>query len=226
MSKQSESVVNIWRIPTTDNPVQLAHYCELLSDDEIQRSNKIMHPEACNTYVTVHAVLRSLLGQQLNLAPKSIQFDNPPNKKPRISHADNISFNLSHSQSVSIIAVSKQHEVGVDIETMQTKRNINAIAQRFFTKKESDWIAGMNEKMKSPAFHQLWCHKEALLKGQGSGLQGGLDIICLAEHDLNKPFYYKDWSILSLSAPENEKAAIAVNSKQIKINEYTWTHNT
>jgi len=222
----TESVTDVWRVETINDPTQLQKYQSILSAEEHSRSKHIVHPGARATYITVHAALRYLLGQKLKLAPQDIQINTADNKKPHLSAPDNLFFNLSHSQSISLIAISSQHEVGVDIESIQMQRDITAIAHRFFSKKEFNWLQDMPDDMRIKIFHQLWCHKEALLKGQGTGIQGGLDKVCLAGHDFNKPFHINDWTIQSLTTHNVESAAIAVNSKQIKIIENKWDKAT
>jgi len=222
----TETVTDVWRVETINDPTQLQKYQSVLSAEELSRSQHIARPEARATYITVHAALRYLLAQKLNIAPQNIQINTADNKKPHINAPDILFFNLSHSQSISLIAISSQHEVGVDIESIQMQRDITAIASRFFSKKEFIWLQDMSDDIRIKIFHQLWSHKEALLKGQGTGIQGGLDKVCLAGHDFNKPFHINDWTIQSLTTHNFESAAIAVNSKQINIIEKKWNEAT
>jgi 4'-phosphopantetheinyl transferase len=89
--------------------------------------------------------------------------------------ANAIRFNLSHSHGRALIAVSKDREVGVDLEKILADRDVTALARRFFAPQEQVLImsAGLAERHSS--FSRIWVAKEAVLKARGSGLTFPLD---------------------------------------------------
>ena len=95
------------------------------------------------------------------------------NGKPYLPGCPHIHFNLSHSGSRALAAFAGV-ETGCDIEQIQQADL--ALAQRFFTRKEYDFIAGQQgSEEQNEAFFRLWTLKESLLKAVGTGLSLSLD---------------------------------------------------
>ena len=98
------------------------------------------------------------------------------NGKPYIE-GKNIYFNLSHSETRVICAVSDK-EVGCDTELI-TDIELE-IADRFFYRAEKEYIdaiTDMNEKKE--AFFRLWTLKESFMKAVGMGMELELDSFCV-----------------------------------------------
>lgn len=95
------------------------------------------------------------------------------NGKPYLPRYPHIHFNLSHSGS-RVLAVFAGVETGCDIEQVQ-KADLD-LAERFFTRKEYDFIAGQpGREQQDEAFFRLWTLKESFLKAVGAGLMLPLD---------------------------------------------------
>lgn len=93
--------------------------------------------------------------------------------KPYLPQYPQIHFNLSHSGSKAL-AVFAEVETGCDIEQVQEADL--ALAERFFTRKEYDFIAGQQgRRRQDEAFFRLWTLKESFLKAVGTGLMLPLD---------------------------------------------------
>ena len=95
------------------------------------------------------------------------------NGKPYLPRYPHIHFDLSHSGS-RVLAVFAEVETGCDIEQVQPADL--ALAQRFFTPKEYDFIAGQQgREAQDTAFFRIWTLKESFLKAVGTGLGLSLD---------------------------------------------------
>lgn len=93
--------------------------------------------------------------------------------KPYLKGFPNLFFNLSHSGSYVVLAMSNQ-EVGVDLQ--EIKPTNFKIAKRFFTKEEAESVESIQEEeQKSRMFFRLWAAKESYIKLTGKGLAQGLD---------------------------------------------------
>ena len=96
--------------------------------------------------------------------------------------ANNIYFNVSHSDDTIVIAFSELHPVGVDIE------KIKPIDDKL--KKEVLSMEEYNSMKNDEDFYALWTSKEALLKCIGTGISTRLnDVPALP---LNGEKHYKD----------------------------------
>ena len=111
--------------------------------------------------------LRQVLSSYLEQEPEEICFEKNPNGK--LEHPK-IFFNLSHSQELAVIAVSRIGPVGVDIEYFRDIKNLLAIAKRFFFFNEFTYLESLSGEPQTIAFLKLWTAKEALVKVRGSRL--------------------------------------------------------
>ena len=132
--------------------------------------------------------LFSLAQKWLNIDTKP-RLTNESNGKPFFEDYPNFHFNISHSEDLIAVAVSKT-SVGVDIEIL---RDVNLdIAGRFFAKKET------RTTQTSRDFLYVWTRKEALLKRTGEGLKGIREAQVLENSEI-KTFEEKGF-ILSVSS--------------------------
>lgn len=92
--------------------------------------------------------------------------------------------NWSHSGDGLLVALGEGMQVGIDLERHRPRPRALALAQRFFTAAEAQWLAGHDTPdALDLAFQRLWCAKEAVLKAHGHGLSFGLDRLCFEQHD-------------------------------------------
>jgi 4'-phosphopantetheinyl transferase len=66
------------------------------------------------------------------------------------------------------------HEIGIDVENSIRKIDIN-IANRFFSKQESEVLGQTMENEKQNLFFDFWTLKESYIKARGRGLSIPLD---------------------------------------------------
>lgn len=222
----TDNRVEIWQIPTANAENELDLLFEYLSPDERVRANNIYSNEKKRTYITSHAATRVILGNLLGTAPQKIDIQTGSHGKPVIG-SSNIQFNLSHTQSLSLLGISMQNNVGIDIETIKPAREFLAIAKRFFNPSEYAWLKDLEQNELPGYFYQLWCFKEAYLKGTGTGLQGGLENLSLSKEDLKldkffSPLKDSSWQVMPLYISNGYKAALALENESHMINMHCW----
>lgn len=79
-----------------------------------------------------------------------------------------IHYSLSHSGNLVMVAISK-YPVGLDIQLMEDK-DFSKLANRFFNKKELEYLNAETSDSVKTKFYKLWCAKEAYGKRSGEGL--------------------------------------------------------
>lgn len=163
-----------------DQPGETQAAMEILSDSEKQHLEKIISPDHKVAFLTARSNLRRILGQRTNQPASALQFQTGPHGKPKISDPS-VHFNLSHSGGVAALAISSTISVGVDIEKIRPVKK--EIARRFFTSNEADQIEKAEGLELKKLFLKCWTQKEAVLKANGMGLQGGLDSFQVALDD-------------------------------------------
>jgi phosphopantetheinyl transferase len=89
------------------------------------------------------------------------------NGKPSIA---GLFFSISHSKNHLVQAFSLKSELGIDVEFIQYKRNILALAKRYFHAKEFEFLQAQSAAHACRLFYSLWSRKEAVCKAQGGRL--------------------------------------------------------
>ena len=99
------------------------------------------------------------------------------NGKPRLLHGTGIHFNLSHSGTRVLCAVS-DHEIGCDVE--QIKHADLQLARRCFHPGEyAALLKCPDEARRDDLFYRLWTLKESFMKATGLGFQLPLNQFCV-----------------------------------------------
>jgi len=103
-----------------------------------------------------------------------------PSGKPLLTFRDgrpqSLHVSVAHGGGLAVAAVCEHGPIGVDVEHVDTRRNLVAIARRFFAAEESAQLEACEGDERSLLFHQWWTRKEAVLKATGHGLRGGLTV--------------------------------------------------
>lgn len=118
--------------------------------------------------------LRRVLSAYLHRRVDAAGIEIGAHGKPALA-AGGFAFNLSHSGSAAVVALTRGVEVGVDLESPGRPRPHAELARRYFCDSEADSIENMPEALRESAFLRLWTAKEAVLKALGRGLAFGLD---------------------------------------------------
>ena len=84
-------------------------------------------------------------------------------------------FNVSHSQGLAVVAVTRHREIGVDVEEVRPLPDAQPIAERCFSGEENRVFLGVPAADRLAAFFNCWTRKEAYLKALGDGLARPLD---------------------------------------------------
>jgi 4'-phosphopantetheinyl transferase len=195
--------VDLWRAQLDLDQLQLSAFSSTLSADEIDRSRRFHRNVDRQRFVARRGWLRRILGDYLGVHPEVLRFARDANGKPRLAGAasQRLRFNMSHSGGLALYAVCTDREVGVDIERVSEDVDIDALAQRVFSKTEQETLAALPADRRVRAFFECWTRKEAHLKAIGVGLSG------LEPYDDDDA---ANWSLHSVDAGSGYAAALAV----------------
>lgn len=126
-------------------------------------------------FVVARGLLRAVLARYAAEGDRrSLVLLEEPGGKPRLA-CDTVRFSLSRSDDLALIAVSRDHELGVDVERVRDDVDMLAVAEQFFAPGETAGLRAVAEAGRASAFFELWTRKEAYLKGTGDGIIRGLD---------------------------------------------------
>jgi len=155
-----------------DVPETAAGCYAALSGDERNRSARLRFTRDWRRFVVTRGVLRELLGRYLRTHPGQVRFVYNPFGKPALSpeFGSRLTFNVSHSGDLALIAIATDSDIGVDLECIREQPDYVDIARRFFSAAEVDQLNRLPSHLHAPAFLSCWTKKEAYVKARGEGL--------------------------------------------------------
>lgn len=198
-----------------------------MSETEQARAKKFQFDKDRRLFAISHAALRSILSRYLHTAPARLEFAAGPNGKPGFAgdSCGDLCFNLSHSGTSALIAVTLKREIGSDIELIKKDFVFVEIAEHFFTNREVAALRALPDSLQRQAFYQCWTSKEAFLKAKGTGLSGTLDEV---EITLDKNQSVRilanvsGWSLIELPPLTDYASAVAIEGSPLPVNCYRW----
>jgi 4'-phosphopantetheinyl transferase len=164
--------VHLWRAPLTDLAV-LPSCFAVLSHRERLTAESFVFDRDRHHYAISHGAVRMVLSRYSGIAPEALEFETGANGKPSlVQRFTDLRFNLSHTDGLALIAVTRGRDVGVDVERIDPEMEFDDIAAHYFEPREL-WdlqIAPASER--ASRFFEVWTRKEACLKATGEGLIG------------------------------------------------------
>ncbi len=197
---------------------------EVLSAAERSRAERFRFEKDRNRFIVSHAALREILSGYTGRDPASIEFETLAHGKPALVDAP-LRFNLSHSAELALVAVAAGCELGVDIERIRPQLEMEAIARRFFSERETEALLEYSEAEREPAFFRCWTRKEAYVKALGGGLT-----IPLASFEVSLDAGSAElvrggdgrWALHALEVNDSYAAALAVEGEPGEIRVRRW----
>ncbi len=171
----AQDEVHIWHLALEVEAARVEECCALLPEDERGRAARFHFKKDRHHFVVGHGYLRLILGRYLNLAPKQLRFTYSQYGKPALAHPSRLNFNLSHSHTAALLAVTTAANVGVDIEQIREDFPCLEVAKHFFSHREQAALAALPPEVQPQAFFDCWTRKEAYIKARGEGLSLPLD---------------------------------------------------
>jgi len=166
-----EGALHLWKWETGHAAEAPQADRRLLSPSELHRAEAMGNPALRNSFIMNRSAKRRILGAYLNLSPERIRFGYGPRGKPHIEHpTTDLQFNLSHSGTVSLLAVTRACEIGIDLEQVRQRSHMPAIARRMFGPERAQQLEALPEEERLRMFYVYWTWLEARVKTRGGGL--------------------------------------------------------
>lgn len=159
--------VHVWRFALDGAWPEIGR---TLAPAEHERAERFVFERDRTRFMRGRQALRALLGAYLRQDPAHVVLQAGEHGKPRVDPAHGLGFNLSHAGDEAIAAFSRSPDVGIDIETVQPRGDLAALAATVFTEAERSELAAVAEAQRLEAFLSGWTRKEACLKAVGFGL--------------------------------------------------------
>lgn len=168
-------VVHLWQRRLSATGAEISACYELLSSEEQERARRFRVERPRSEFVLTRGTLRSLLAQYLGGVPQEVRFRYASRGKPALEGDRGLSFNVSHTNGLALMAFVKQRAIGVDVENMGREVEAERLAERFFSEHERQALRLLGGDELLAAFFRCWTRKEAYIKAKGDGLSLPLD---------------------------------------------------
>ena len=203
-----------------------ANFLWILSNNEIERVNKIRVEKKKHQHIITKGMIKKLLSNILNKDPYKIELLYNTHGKPFINEKYNgssVEFNTSHSGEYALIAITLDNKIGVDIQKIKPEVDFKALSNRFFSNDEKHELMKLDEHKQQDAFYLGWVRKESFIKATGMGVAYGLDRFSVP---LNKEdnsnvvisdYKNKKWHCYDLIEFSNYKTALTTCANNVDI---------
>jgi 4'-phosphopantetheinyl transferase len=227
--------IHVWRASLDRTPSEIRSFLHNLSADERARADRFYFERDREHFIVARGMLRAILGHYVNRAPESLSFCYASHGKPALageSDGDAIRFNLSHSHGVALYAVSRNREVGIDIEHIRSELAVLEVAERFFAQREVAVLRTLPPEVQRQAFFRCWTRKESYIKARGEGLSLPLDQFEFSSDSegpqpilriQRDPSEASRWSFQDLTPAAGYAAALAVEGRGWQLICWEWS---
>jgi 4'-phosphopantetheinyl transferase len=169
---ESRLPFRVWRVDTdgAPDPSDLA----VVDSAERDRGRRFVRESDRNAFLKTRAALRRLLGRLAGAEPQTIKFEENAWGKPLLAgkSASAISFSVSHTDGLSVIAVSDGRKIGIDVERDRCVADRDRIATNVFGASMARALSCLQDAVQDGAFLRLWTAAEAFVKATGTGFAG------------------------------------------------------
>lgn len=229
-----EDEVHVWRIDLGAPALRRSSLWHLLDETERARAERFHFGHDRDRFVATRGTLRVILGRYLDRDPARIVLVYGPQGKPALDPATNdtrMSFNVSHSEELALLAFGSGRRVGVDVERLRPRLAEDHIARRFFSPREAATLDALPPEQRIIAFFNCWTRKEAFVKASGEGLSLPLDHfdVSLAPGEpamllrtAPDPAEARRWWLAALDAGPGYAAALAVEAPSPRLQYRPW----
>jgi 4'-phosphopantetheinyl transferase len=161
--------LHLWRFRTDSSAATVSSLQQSLAEDEIARAARFLSPTKQQQFIVSRGYLRLILGCYLQCPPAAVAFDYTDQGRPFLTEEDKtLDFNLSHSGVWGVIAISRS-TVGVDVELIRVKQNLQSLAEYAFDADEFRSFVSYVPTRQQRGFYRIWTAKEARYKCPGKG---------------------------------------------------------
>ncbi|MFC1433735.1 4'-phosphopantetheinyl transferase superfamily protein [Streptacidiphilus sp. N1-3] len=207
--------VQVWLVPDQRSEATLTDLLAVLDAEERRRADAYRSADDRRRFIVAHGAVRHIVSRCLGAPAEELRWQRGPHGKPELTGRwTGTQVNLSHSDEVSMVAVSTTRRVGVDVQRVLPRVDATAMANRYFPPEEIRLIrAAPDAESRADRFARLWARKEALVKAHGGRLTQGLRIpVHTPGRVPGSPdaAWSRGYRITDVPAPRGYRAAVAL----------------
>lgn len=156
-----------------DAPGARERYEALLDAEEKDRMRRFRFERDRDLFLLSHALLRLTLSRYATQDPRDWSFVRNAWGRPELptgAAQPALRFNLSHTHGLAACAVTRESEIGVDVEGISRGDAGEDIADHYFAPSEVAALQALAPGLRPDRFIEYWTLKEAYIKAHGEGL--------------------------------------------------------
>lgn len=175
------SEIHLWLAFFDEITESLLHsdYRDLLNAAERGQERRFYFARDRRRYLITRALVRTVLSRYVSIHPKKWIFATNAYGRPQIvnpqARDERLSFNISHTNSLIVLGVTRCRALGVDVENFRARRASLEVADSYFAPQEVEVLAAAPPDQQQYRFFEYWTLKEAYIKARGMGLALPLD---------------------------------------------------
>jgi len=157
----------------------LSDYLALLNSAEKEQQSRFYFAKDRLRYLVTRALVRTVMSRYVSIHPTEWVFSTNAYGCPEIANVQgreaSLSFNISHTDSLIVLGVTKRRALGVDVENCRAREVSIDIADRFFAPTEVAALNNVPPQQQQYRFFEYWTFKESYIKARRMGLSLPLD---------------------------------------------------
>lgn len=220
--------VHVWLTDLDPGAAVVDRLVAALSADEGERAARFHFRRDAMRWIVARATLRDILGACVGVEPSAIAFTYGKKGKPGLgdSQRADLQFSVSHSSDLAVYAVTTGALVGVDVERLRVVDQLEAVAERTFSRRECEVLRGLPGELRPAGFFNCWTRKEAYIKALGEGLSYPLDRFSVSlapaaparlESVDDMPDHVETWTLEALPVRAGFAGAVVVGTRPARV---------
>jgi 4'-phosphopantetheinyl transferase len=225
--------VHLWTLPLDAPRSSVAELYGILSADERMRVDAFRFERDMQSFIVVRGLLRMILGYYLGGDPHEYVFEYGAKGKPQLANAraPALHFSLAHSKGYAIFGISRDCNLGVDLEFVRDLPELESISTGYFAPSECEDLFSTDPPLRTELFFKYWTCKEAYAKATGDGLSLPFDQLQVSFLPGKPPEFTRlernelavsEWSLLSFVPAVGYVGALAVPLPKFTLVERTF----
>lgn len=168
--------IHFWVLDNNELQSKRIYFESLLNCDEVEKAYSFIQTKDTLTSIVSRAGLKIILAKYCEVKAKDVKIERDTKGKPYWADPEcgEIEFNLSHSNDITLIAVTRGDIIGVDCEYVRSFNEMDNVAEDIMSDEELEYYNGLKDADKKCFFFRVWTMKEAYYKCEGMGIIHGV----------------------------------------------------